>query len=215
MTRVRRSRTGAVLVAAALAVAATGCGLPGGGEVRTVDNGEVPYRLLDDGGEKTPASPSPSTPAGLPVLLWTSGDRLLPEAAGPGCDEPTDVLVDRLLSALAAGPSEEARAAGRSSALLPDVELASAGVSEGTVEVSIDADAAVSTELLPLAVGQIVLSVTSVPGVDSVVLLVDEEPVQVPLPAGALTAGPVSAADYSGLVPDRFQRSGSLGCGDG
>lgn len=214
MTGGRGSRTGAVLLAALL-IAAAGCGLPGGGEVRTVDDGEVPYRLLDQGGAETPTSPSPSTPADLPVVLWTSGDRLLPEAAGPRCDEAADVLVDRLLSALAAGPSEEARAAGRSSALRPDVELASAGVSDGTVEVSIEADAAVSTELLPLAVGQIVLSVTSVPGVDSVVLLVDEEPVQVPLPAGTLTAGPVTASDYSGLVPDRFQRSGSLGCVDG
>ena len=50
---------------------------------------------------------------------------------------------------------------------------------------------------------QVVLSVTSAQGVGSVSFVAaDDSPVQVPLPVGALTLGPVTGTDYAGLALD-------------
>jgi hypothetical protein len=54
-----------------------------------------------------------------------------------------------------------------------------------------------------LAVAQVVLTVTSVPGVDSVLVTRDGAPVELPLPGGALTSGPVTGRDYISLVEAR------------
>lgn len=197
---------------AVVAVVGAGCGLPDGGTVRTVDDESVPYRLLESSAPEPSAPSSPGAPARSPVVLWKMGERLVPEASGAGCDEPAEDVVERLLAALAAGPSEDARADGRSTALPSDTGLALVALDDATAQVSLEADTDLSAELLPLAVGQVVLSVTSVPGVRSVDLVVDGEPVQVPLPEGVLTPGPVTAADYAGLLPDRLQRAGGVGC---
>ena len=52
---------------------------------------------------------------------------------------------------------------------------------------------------LPLAVGQVVLTVTSVPTVREVVLVADGARIEAPLPGGALTGRPLTAADYAVL----------------
>jgi spore germination protein GerM len=122
------------------------------------------------------------------------------------------VLVERLLAALAAGPSEQGRSAGRSSAIPPDSGLELVGIVDGTAQVDIEPEASLSAERLPVAMGQIVLSVTSVPTIRSVVLVADGEPLQVPLPGGVLTDGAVTADDYADLLPDRFQSPQSFGC---
>src|SRR5690349_7015445 len=143
--------------ATAMALVCTSCGLPAGGDVRTVDDTEVPYRLLEP---ETPSS-APSAGAGprprTPVVLWVSGDRLTPETADGACTEEPEALTERLLGQLTSGPSEEARAAGRSSAVPVDFGLELVGISEGTAEVNIEPSASMSAEQLPLAVGQIVL----------------------------------------------------------
>jgi hypothetical protein len=198
---------------AAAALMMTSCGLPGGGSVRTIDDASVPYRLL----ESDPPSPGPLQPEGdpgpVPVVFWVTGDhRVVPEATGASCDAPVEVLVDRLLNTLASGPSEGARADGRSSAVPADVGLEAVGIVAGTVEVDIELDTSISAEQLPVAVGQLVLTVLSAPTVQSVVVVSGGEPIQVPLPGGALTDGPVTAEDYKDLLPDRLQASGGYGC---
>ena len=56
-------------------------------------------------------------------------------------------------------------------------------------------------ERLPLAVGQLVLSLSSAPGVDGIRLVTSGEAVDVPLPDGALADRPVTADDYVELLP--------------
>ena len=50
------------------------------------------------------------------------------------------------------------------------------------------------------AVGQIVLTATSLPGVRAVLLTHDGEPLEAPLPSGELTSSPLTAADYEPLL---------------
>jgi hypothetical protein len=85
-------------------------------------------------------------------------------------------------------------------------------ISAGTAQIDFEAASAISAELLPSAVGQIVLTVTSVPDVDSVILLRDGAPVQAPLPGGALSSDPVLEQDYRELLPERLQHPGRVGC---
>ena len=50
------------------------------------------------------------------------------------------------------------------------------------------------------AVAQIVLTATSVPGVDAVLLTLDGDPVEAPLPSGELTSAPLTETDYEPLL---------------
>jgi len=206
MTRSRRSRpTTAAAVAVLLLVPS--CGLPGDGSVRTVDEDAVPYRLLDRG------TPSGGTPrddqlASVPLVFWlVDDDVLVPAAASVSCDGQPRAIVERLLGELAAGPTGDARADGRATAIPPESGLGLLEITEATAEVEVDPESEISADRLPVAVGQIVLSVTSAPGVEAVALVSGGEPVQVPLPGGALTSGPVTPSDYASLVPDRFRDS--------
>ena len=90
--------------------------------------------------------------------------------------------------------------AGRTSAWAQPARLEMVDLDARTVVVELDPHLPTSAERLPLAVGQIVLAVTSARGVGAVAFFADGEPVQVPLPVGALTDGPVTASDYADLV---------------
>jgi hypothetical protein len=190
----------------------TSCGLPGDGTIRRVDDDTVPYRLLDPADPSATSAGAEPRPGRVPVVYWLTGERLTPEATGDDCDDDPDALVDDLLAVLAAGPSEEARATGRSSAVPPEAGLRNAGVADGTVRVEVEFESSLSAERLPVAVGQVVLTLTSAPTIGAVEFVADGEPVSVPVPGGALTDSAVTASDYLDLLPDRFRAGGTAGC---
>ena len=64
-----------------------------------------------------------------------------------------------------------------------------------------------TADRLPLAVAPIVLTVTSVDGVDAVMLLREGAPVDVPLPGGEQVSRPVTAAQYQSLLAPRTART--------
>lgn len=177
------------------------CGLPDDGVVR-VEDASVPYRLLEP--EALPRSESSTIeqPArAQPLLFWLdASERLVPTAGRATCAQPTDGQVARLLEGLASGPSGRERAAGRTSAWAQPTRLELVELDGTTAVVELDPQLPTSADRLPLAVGQIVLSATSARGVEAVSFVADGEPVQVPLPGGPLTAGPVTSADYAELV---------------
>lgn len=212
----RASRVGRVGVLAAVVplLLLSACGLPGDGSVRTIDDGSVPYRLLEPGPSTVDTSGDAAAPRAEPQVYWLLDDgRLTPSATTALCAEPPEEVVGRLVDELVAGPTERARAAGLATAIPPESTLTLVGVADGVARVEFDPETTISADRLPVAVGQIVLTVTSAAGVDAVTLISDSAPAQVPLPGGALTDGPVSADDYAELVPDRFQDT--LGCPDG
>ncbi|WP_167880573.1 GerMN domain-containing protein [Nocardioides guangzhouensis] len=203
-----RPRTGrsrvwlAALPAAVLLVAA--CGVPEGGSARSVDDTSVPYRLLDRETSAPGAPYDAHPPASVPLVFWLDdADRLTPAAAGASCTQRPEAQVEHLLGELAAGPTDEVRAGGRGSAIAPRSGLSLVRIDDGTALVEVDPGSGTSADRLPLAIGQIALTVTSARGVQAVALVSDGEPVRVPLPGGALTSAPVTATDYAALVEDR------------
>ena len=197
----RRRRVEAITLAVGVVLLLASCGLPGDGDVEQVSDDAVPYELLE------PVAPSPGGDVddggkdATPRVFWLLDDgRLISDTAEPSCGEEPSVVVERVLDELAAGPGDDARAAGRSTAIPPESVLELVRIDDGTAEVMVDPETAISADRLPAAVGQIVLTVTSAPGVRSVVLVSSTEPVPVPLPGGPLAEGPVTAEDYADLL---------------
>ena len=180
--------------------------------MREIDESSVPYHLLEPSLPPSRAALPEHQVGQVPVVFWLDDDHLVPEGTGDSCSVGAADLIRALLAALAEGPSDEARAAGESSAIPPDSGLELVGVERGTVRVDIEPETSLSAERLPVAVGQVVLTVTSAPTVESVVLVSDGEPIQVPLPDGVLTDGPVTAADYAELLPERSRGAEGFGC---
>ncbi len=201
---------GVIAVAGVLALSA--CGLPSPGSAQRIDDGDVPYRLLETDVQSAEPSTQEGIPGPVPVVFWVIGDRLVPEAADGSCAESPEALVARLLSELTGGPGDNSRDLGRSTALPPGSGLELIDIVDGRAEVDVESDMSVSAERLPVAAGQLVLTVLSAPGVRSVSLVSEDGPVQVPLPGGALTEGSVTVDDYTGLVLDRYSALGKWGC---
>ena len=199
-TRLRGLSAGVAVVAVVVgSLLLSGCGAPRDG-TRALAADTVPSRLLDRAPGPS-ASPQPSGEVTVPrVYLVDADEQLVPQplrvqAAG------LQQVVSAVLSALTAGPGDEQRSAGLGSALGPEVRLQLVDVVDRVARVEVDVAAAVPTaDRLPLAVGQVVLSATSVQGVDGVLLVHDGQPVQAPLPGGAQTSEPLSAGDYASLL---------------
>ncbi|HZI96426.1 MAG TPA: GerMN domain-containing protein, partial [Actinomycetales bacterium] len=189
------------LLALALCVA---CGVPSAGGVRTVPADDVPYGLLSPSPteQPTPESEGPGTTS--PQLYLVGSEDLLVPTSQPVDANGLRSVLRQLLHQLAEGPSEDQRQQGLASALGPDIELRLDSVDAGTarVEVSLPTREP-AADRLPFAVGQIVLTLTSVAGVNRVLLVRDDEPVELALPGGARTSAPVGADSYRQLVaPD-------------
>lgn len=185
--------------------ALSGCGLPGGTDVRTVDDDSVPYRLLEPEEPSDAPTADGAAPRGAPVVFWLRRDlHLVPTASTAACADPTEEVVSDLLDVLESPPDEGERSSGRSSGVPPSSDLDLVEIEDGEALVALRPATSITADRLPLAVGQMVLTVTSAPGVDSVRLSIDGDVVQVPLPGGALTSRSVTADDYAGLVAERF-----------
>jgi spore germination protein GerM len=185
----------------------TSCGLPGEqrSEVLTTDN--VPYDLLQapptDAGSATPQRPVPEN--GTRLYWVTSDDVLVPAPAQAPSGTSPDETAQALLAELAAGPPEVQRARGRGTNLVPGARLQLSALDEsGTAVVALGLEGTVTeADRLPAAIGQIVLTLTSVDGLTWVRFTDGDGPLEVPLPGGALTEAPVSRDDYRSLVRQR------------
>ena len=203
-----RSGTGAVsarLMAMVVVVLTTAtCGAPTSGPARIVEASQVPYGLLatattsprPDGRRSTSSG---STSAGSTVFFVGRDGLLRPVGRSASTGQTTDGI-DAAIAALVAGPTPAQRVEGLSSALGSDTMLRRARLDDATAVIDIHVGArAPVPDQLPLAVAQIVLTLTSVPGVHSVQLSQDGHAVPAPLPGGQLTELPLTATDYEGL----------------
>lgn len=188
-----------LLVVAALTVL-SGCGVPTGGDPETIAPSAVPESLLSPSPTGAAPSSSPAQENPPRVYLVGSDDGLVPSGRnvdGGGLRE----RLDDLLGELAAGPTPAERDAELATALPPGVRLAVADVDDGTVTVDLAGlDEAPSGEQSRLAVGQIVLTATSLRDVDAVLLTRAGKPLEAPLPSGELTTEPLTPADYDELL---------------
>jgi spore germination protein GerM len=190
--------------ATSLAVALTGllmvggCGVPRDDAPRPVPPAQVDPRLL--------ATPSPTgTPSATgssvyEVAFVTPDDtlQLTRRPVSPGSDFQE---VAELLAALGTGPDSAEHGKGLSNALPSDATLMLTGLDQGEAVVAInggakDADA----RRLPLSVAQVVLTLTSHPGVKAVRITSDGRPVEAPLPDGEVVDRALTAKDYQSLL---------------
>jgi hypothetical protein len=188
-----------VLVAAAALLGA--CGLPRSSTPVQVPPDDVPYGLL-----ATP--PTATTPTATPGVLLVPGTIYLADAqqklVAVGvqvADAPAAPMLQSLLNRLAVGPSDRERARGLVTDLGPASTIVLRNISAGTASIdlqSISQDPSASK--LPVAVGQIVLTATSIVGVDRVVFVRAGTVLPVPGPDGSTTADALVAADYSGML---------------
>lgn len=187
-----------LLVSTALVVLTlAACGVPVTSPPTAIT--EVPYNLMETA---APPTPLPSTPVRRgPFIYWVNAaDQLVAIEAGTTTSDAPDTVA-AVLTRLAQGPSELERESGLSTALGPDVSLTVNRIEGGRADIDITiGPPGPSARRLPLAVGQIVLSLTSASGIDSVWLMSDGTPIEAPLPDGALTARPLTAQDFTALV---------------
>jgi hypothetical protein len=167
--------------------------VPSGGDPSRIAPADVPYGLAAPTSPPTAApSPVPADEAGWAYLVGADG-ALVPRARDSGTGTAEERLGE-LLTALAAGPTEEERAQGLSTALPSGVSL-TATIDGATATIDLSGAAPLSSNRR--AVAQLVLTAASLPGVDAVLLTSDGEPVEAPLPSGALTDAPLLPADYA------------------
>ncbi len=196
----RHARAFGAAAFVALVAGVGGCGLPTHSEAVRVPTSNLPHGV----GPSRPAPGLPPTPrvsGPARVYFVTREAALAPVAApvGQGADLTRQVSV--VLERLAAGPSSADRARGLSSEVPPGSSMTVGSIRDGVARIEW---ATLSDGLEPrrgsLAAGQVVLSVTSISGVDQVQILRDGVPADVPLPGGELKTGPLSGTDFADLV---------------
>lgn len=187
-----------VVVLASLFVVLAGCGVPIQSEPVPITSAAVPTRLQGSPGAPTV---TPSATPGRPAVQvnFVRDDKLVALVRDTAATSPTDQLAG-VVDALLAGPTETEQAGGVTTALPPGIGLTVVDVQGNRVDLQLsgETDGRSATENV-LAVGQIVLSVTALPTVDQVSFSRDGAPVEALLADGALTAEPLTAADYEPL----------------
>ena len=186
---------GRVLVVG-LALWVAGCGVPAGGEPQAIPSSEVPYGLADP--TPSPTGPSTAVPVEAPsqIFLLSAQEVLVGVPREVEGISVRDRLAD-LLAELEAGPSDAERKQQLSTLLTPETRLSLTELSERTATIDIGLPTgAPSGAASRRAVAQLVLTATSLRGVDDVVLTIGGDPVEAPLPTGELTSAPLTAADY-------------------
>lgn len=191
---------GSALVAAGLTVLLVGCGSPRPGTTTYLNSEDVPYDLL-----ATARPTTEPTAEQAPQRVWfVQQNRLAPvapstEPSGSGTQQANELLADLL-----DGPSENQYNQGYSSSLTgvtAQVRSVNSGVARVEVHERRDGGNPANNSA-PLATGQIVLTVVSVAGIESVTFDDGDMPVEVPLPGGALTGRAVGESDYRSLIAE-------------
>jgi len=174
---------------ALLSMIMAACGIPHDREPALMPGGVVAPALA-------PREPGPSAPiTEVPVFLVQT-EHLVKVVRRAALGDLTGVL-GRLL----AGPKEEEFAAGIRTAIGPQTELRSARLDGDTAIVDLSAAfVEVGGQEQILAVAQIVLTATSVPGILQVRFLLEGQAVDVPRADGTLTSEALRRGDYEGLL---------------
>jgi spore germination protein GerM len=187
---------GALLVALAsvvIACTATGCAPRPQSEHREIDPAEVPFGLLED----RHGLPESSSGTSSLTLYFVGTDGLVPVFHPITRSPDASTALRQLLD----GPTELDLEQGLGTEL-PSRRAArlvgnDAGLARVELETGFD-NGAITDQ--GTALGQIVLTLTAVPGVDEVSFLVAGRQAAVPRADGSLTEGPVDREDYAALT---------------
>lgn len=197
-----RGRSLTAGLAVSVALVGSGCAVGPEDVARPIDGDRVPFGLLEPlpSTTSTTSTTTPPDDPGLALRLFLVGEgRLVPVTRAVESLDPATAV-----AALADGPTEAEAELGLSSRLVtPEAApLVAAAAASGGVAVvdlapgfaSLDA----SSQLL--AIGQLVLTMTRLPGVGQVAFTLAGAPVEVPRADGTVTAERLVADDYAPLV---------------
>lgn len=177
-----------VWLAAVLAIALVACGIPIEGEPEPLDV-EVPSPSDE-------AEPIPGDLAAVSMYL-VRNDRLVHVTR----DLPSPPSPAIIFESLLEGVTEPEERANLRTSIPPGTRVIEVTENGPLLQLDLSRDfASVGGEEEVLAVAQIVLTATSIEGVDQVVFALDGVPTEVPVGDGALSAGPVGVDDYSSLI---------------
>jgi spore germination protein GerM len=176
-----------------LALVATACGVPAQGSPASISDDDLPASLR---AVETSTS-EPGTVADTDVTIYLIDDGRLVRVN----DRADGSELGDALALLQRGPTAAQARAGLRSAFT-DFDLITNAQVAGTTS-TIDLDPSFSD--LPhqdqiLALGQIVLTAVSQPGISRARFTVDGKLAEVPTGGGKLTAAPLTRADYSALL---------------
>ena len=184
---------------ASIVVLAAACGVPTQSEPVAVDPTLVPNQLLS--GQSPEPRSIPALPTGeRTVSYFVEEDRLVAVQRAADGGTRRDHL-RHALRTLLGGPTVEEQAEGLSTSLPPELGLSVASIdkAEATIDLA-DQLRNLPTSDLIVAVAQIVLTATAVPGVESVRLTQRGRSIEAPLIDGSRTADPLTAATYQTLL---------------
>jgi hypothetical protein len=185
------------LLLVGLAMCVGGCGVPAGGPPQAIPSSDVPYGLAEQ--SPFPTAPATAEPVGAPSQVFLVG----PEEVLVGRPREVEGTTMRerladLLAALEEGPSATEREEQLSTLLTPEARLSVSDLTQHTATIDLGLPTgAPSGAAGRRAVAQIVLTATSLHGIDAVRLTIAGDPVEAPLPSGQLTSTPLTAADYT------------------
>lgn len=178
-----------------LALLLGSCGIPVDDSARPVGADDIPSSVPSQSPPSTQPAVDPS-PSSVEVFFVREA-RLVAvrhEASAP----PSVVSV---IAAVVAGPTEAEQVDGVRTALTGEVRLA------GTVTASVplidltESFAQIELEEQILALGQLVFTLTAVPGVTGVSFALSGRPVEVPTGDGTLERGPLGRDDFTAIAP--------------
>lgn len=187
-------------------VALTSVGCAQVDRVRTIPADDVPHNLLatatESASSDSPTKPSIQSPR---VYFLKSPGTLGPFPAKVTSTDTRDGISE-LLAALTAGPSQAQKEDSVRTVIPVGAELKLVSISDGRALISVATDpSAVRREDLPYFAAQIVLTLTSVQGVDSVLFQNNEgERQSAVLPDGSATNEPLTTGVYSGYLQEEL-----------
>jgi spore germination protein GerM len=208
-------RAAALLVAGALLLGA--CGLPNDDKYTAIQPGDLPFGIADTTTTSTttttippattttaPEATTTTVPTQPVSLYFVLNGRLQPVTRS----FPVPVTPQQVVNALEDGPLEQDQPPGLRSAV-PANSIGTVAVSGGVATVDISpafVQPTTGTDQVPvpnvdqpLAFGEIVLTLTSLPGIGQVRFTVASQPQGALAADGSLVDGPVSADNYAGL----------------
>lgn len=188
----------ATLVAAlvGLAALASGCGVGTQATAQRIDPGSVPYHLLSPA--STAPTPAPTGSGSTRLMVYFEGPDGLVAVVRLVGPSPT---VPIALAQLDKGPLSTEGGGQLQSPVSSATPVAFKRVEGKVAYVSVPkAFTQLGGQDQIVAAAQIVYTLTALSGISSVVLSVDGQAAQVPISGGTLKEGPLSRADYTGLL---------------
>ena len=191
--RLTGGRVLSALVVSTLMVV-TGCAITSEGEANELSPDQVPFDLLDADRNDTEL---PTDVGGVGEVYLVAGEQLLsvPRPIAPDADLST------VISVLASGPTPNEAAIGLRSALPRDRTILSVSQSRRTATVDLDpAFAEIRAAEQPIAIAQVVFTLTRRPDVEGVAFTLEGDPLEVPRGDGSLTSDPLTQGDFPELA---------------